>query len=100
MAIGRIHNPDGWVIVDDPTHGIQRIFCSWSGAYMAADRWRLSSEIINRRTEEGRIVFETASGSEYHVHSEMEGRLTGYSSMILAPALEEKRLIITEYSEE
>ena len=77
-----VHKPDGWIIVQEPTHGVRRVFGSWSGGYLDGDHWRLSTVITHQRVEEGRIVFTTASGSEYSVSREGEGRLSGYNAMV------------------
>lgn len=99
MPKGITYNVDGWFIVHEPTHGVDRLFVTTSGGYLDSDTWRLSSEITDRRVEAGYIIFTTYTGSEYKCHREMEGRLSAYGASVIAPAIEEGRLIPRDYEE-
>lgn len=101
MPKGTIHRADGWMIVHEPTHGVDRLFITTSGGYLDSDTWRLSSSIIGQRVEDcGAIVFTTQSGSEYRCNPGMERRLSVYGYGVINSAIEEGRLVPKDYKEE
>lgn len=84
------YSPDKWKIVKftSPQNGdVYKVLGGWSGGYLDADNWRLSSG-LEKITEEGDYyLMHNYSGSIYKCHKKMDG-VTGLSGSILSGWIE------------
>lgn len=86
----REYSPDKWVIVKFTKNDkdFYKVLGGWSGGYLDADHWRLSSG-LERITEDGDYyLMHNYSGSIYKCHKNAEG-LTSLSSRVYNGWVEE-----------
>lgn len=71
------YTPDKWAILEisnekDGTY--RKILSSWYGGYLGQDEWRLSSTILNNKSEdENNFYFRTESNSFYSCNKKAYG---------------------------
>ena len=69
------YSPDKWKIVKFKNNGkyVYKVLAGWSGGYLDADSWRLSSGLERIEEEGDHYLMYNYSGSIYKCHKNSEG---------------------------
>lgn len=89
----RTYAPDRWVIVEValPEQTFRKVLGGWSGGYLDADEWRMSSPIVEMIEHDDHWEVRNESGSTYHCRKDGEG-FTGLSGGIYANLLKQAKV--------
>lgn len=84
------HTPDRWVLINlyNNDTSVVKILSGWSGGYLDADEWRLSSAITHIKETDDHYEVSGQSGSIYTLGMRREG-YTGLTSSIYATWVEQ-----------
>lgn len=79
------YTPNRWVIVEiaNPNETFRKVLGGWSGGYLDADEWRMSSPVVEIVEHADHWEVRNESGSTYHCRRGGEG-FTGLSAQIYA----------------
>ena len=79
-------SPDRWIVIkiDNNGEAIYKVFATWYGGYLGADRWKMNSGIAKVEEDDNSFYFYGHSGSCYQCpKSENCYGTSGYSQGVL-----------------
>ena len=79
--------PEKWVLLKTPD--CYKVFGTWAGGYLGADRWKLNSGIKSVEQDSDYYYFIGLSGSCYKCHKNSYGTITSYGSGVLNELIKE-----------
>ena len=85
--------PDEWVMIHIEATSTYKIFGSWFGGYLEADKWKLNSGIKTVEEGEDYYYFYGFSGSCYRCHKGNYATGTNYTSGVLDDLIEKSGAI-------
>ena len=82
--------PEKWVILK-LSNNYYKVFATWSGGYLASDRWKINSGIKKVEQDDEFYYFIGFTGSCYKCLKTSYGIANSYSSNILNKILEQSK---------